>query len=270
MNKETNNSQNIVNDPGIDKQDNDFFTEYLKGNSELSEFYKKIDAAEPPNKLDESILSAARASCKKSSATQNWWTQPGSWAASVAIISLAGILAHNTWQADKDVLQQEIQKAQQESLEPLSQQLSTAKPDQAKMAPDTQEEKSAAPRTRAKKNILQDQENDSQKLLYKAAPTPVMQSAPEHFELNKSKSLLKESQIQGFKDAHEEIVNLPEIEAQKTEKSRLTEQQIWLDKISQLIEQNKIEKAQKSLLQFIAKYPDYPIDPVILKHLSPY
>jgi len=138
------------------------------------------------------------------------------------------------------------------------------------MESDVQIEQDTQARTRAKKNISTDNSKDSRKLLYKSAPVPVMQSAPVYFESTKSMSLLKEKRVHQLNDTHEEISPLPEVEEKKAQQSYLSKQQIELNKISQFIEDNKITEAQKLLLQFKTKYPDYPIDPVILKRLSPY
>lgn len=264
---------NKANNPKLNEQDNKFFDAYLEGDSPLSEIYKNIDSAEPSNKLNQAILSAARASADQSSDSKSWWTQAGSWAASVAIISLVGILTHNTWQAEQDTVHKEIQGESLDSFsQHFSQQRSAAKPvpDKTQKEPDSQLGTSAPSHAHEKKYILQDNEKDSRKLLYKSAPAPVMQAAPRSFELNKPASLLEESQIQAFEKAQDEIQYLPKIEAKRTKKKQLTEQQIRLNEISQLIEKNKIEQAQELLLQFKTKYPDYPIDPVILKQLSPY
>lgn len=260
---------NKANNPKLNEQDNEFFDAYLEGDSPLSEIYKNIDSVEPSNKLNQTILSAARASADQPSDSKSWWTQAGSWAASVAIISLVGILTHNTWQAEQDTVHKEIQG---ESLDSFSQQRSASKPtpDKTQKEPDSQLGTSAPSHAGAKKYILQDNEKDSRKLLYKSAPAPVMQAAPRSFELHKPASLLEESQIQAFEKAQDEIQYLPKIEAKRTKKKQLTEQQIKLNEISQLIEKNKIEQAQELLLQFKTKYPDHPIDPVILKQLSPY
>ncbi|MCU7817807.1 MAG: hypothetical protein KZQ57_02805, partial [gamma proteobacterium symbiont of Lucinoma myriamae] len=97
------------NNPDLNQQDNKFFDAYLEGDSPISEIYNNIDSAGPSNKLNQTILSVAKTATNQSSDSKNGWTQAGSWAASVAIISLVGILAHNTWQAEQDAVQKEIQ-----------------------------------------------------------------------------------------------------------------------------------------------------------------
>ncbi|MCU7938767.1 MAG: hypothetical protein KZQ64_12260 [gamma proteobacterium symbiont of Bathyaustriella thionipta] len=250
------------------KQDDNFFDDYLEGKSSLSEIYQQIDSAEPSDKLNQSILSAARVSTEQTAITKNSWTQTASWAASVAAISLVGILAHNTWQAEQDA----AQTLEEDGLPSLSQpeRVLKAKPGKAEMESSMPAGRSAPAHARAKKNVLSNSANDSRKLLYKSAPAPVMPSAPGYFELNKTESLSDKSQVQAFEDAHKEILASPAVEAKKIKQDRFSEQQIMLNKIIQLIDNNKIEQAQKLLFQFKTNYPNYPVDPVILKHLSPY
>lgn len=268
----------------MNELDSKFFDTYLEGDSPLSEVYQKVDCAQPSNKLNQTILSAARASAEQSSGSKSGWTQAGSWAASVAIISLAGLLAHNTWQAEQDAVHKELQGESPNSFSQTQTQADLlAKPDavsrpyKAGLEADIQVEQEVQVLSRAKKSISRDKSKDSRMLLYKSAPAPVMQSAPEHFELNKTAPLLKASQIQGFADVHKEIQHSPEVKAERAQEKPLAgqtkplaEQQAVFKQITQLIENNKIEQAQALLLQFKTKYPDYPVDPVILKHLSPY
>ncbi|MCU7832972.1 MAG: hypothetical protein KZQ56_10340 [gamma proteobacterium symbiont of Lucinoma myriamae] len=195
--------------------------------------------------------------------------------------ALVGILAHNTWQAEQDAVQKEIQgegldQLLQPQLQPqlqagkLAKQKPASRADKARMESDAQIEQDTQARTRAKKKITSDNSKDSRKLLYKSAPVPVMQSAPAYFESTNSKSLLEEKRVHQLNDSHEEIQASPEVELKKAQMNHLSKQQMEFNKISQFIENNEITEAQKLLLQFKTKYPDYPIDPVILKRLSPY
>ena len=189
---------NTPNNSDLNKQDNEFFDAYLEGGSPLSEIYNTIDCVEPSNKLSQSILSAASASAEQSSDPKSWWTQAGSWAASVAIISLVGVLAHNTWQAEQDAVHKEIQGESPDSfLQPQTQpqQGRLAKPepvskaDKAEIESDVQIEQTTQAHSRAKKGISPDNSKDSRKLLYKSAPAPVMQSAPAYFKPDKTEKL---------------------------------------------------------------------------------
>lgn len=260
------------NKPAQNKQDQDdlFFDAYIEGDSPLSETYKAIDCAAPSKQLDRTILAAAKAAAEQASQGKSRWAQASSWAASIAIISLAGILAHNTWQAEEDALHQEIPIAKQDKILPEKKSM-PVQPEAASIGADRKTQTFS----RGKENISRDTTNDSRKLIYQSAPAPVMQSAPAYFNATKTKSLKQESRIQAlqeqqFENSPERVIKRHEPLAKKAPKKPLTKQQTELNIISRLIESNNISQAQKLLLEFKTKYPDYPIDPVIIKHLSPY
>lgn len=273
-----NNKNNSTSSP--EHQDETFFEDYLQGNSQLSDLYQKAAVPEPSDKLNQSILSAAKASTEKTSSVipvkTHWWTQPASWAASIAIFSLVGLVAHNTWMAEQDASEKDF--FQKPSVNNGS--LSTPLPGKAKAESDLQTNNSAKPLAQAKKRIAQEEKNDSRKLLYKIKPAPVMQAAPAYMKRNKTGSVSDEvnTHIEVMEYAGDSIQPLPEMEEQKQispsvnkkYKAHSTEQQLWLEKISQLIKDNQPDKARELMRQFRIKYPDYPIDPVILQHLSPY
>ena len=261
-------------------QDEAFFEDYLQGNSQLSDLYQKADSPEPSEELNQSILSAAEASTEKTSSVipirTHWWAQPASWAASVAIFSLVGLLAHNTWLAEQDASEKDF--FQKPSINNRS--LSTPLPGKVKAESDFQTTPSAKPLAQAKKRIPQEEKNDSRKLLYKIRPAPVMQAAPAYMKRNKTGAVSDEvnTHIEALEYAGAPTQSLSEMEqkkqlspsAKKRYKTQSTEQQLWLEKISQLIKDNQPDKARELMRQFKIKYPDYPIDPVILQHLSPY
>lgn len=245
MKKKSNTPQSSSENPDTNKQNDDFFAEYLKGDSAVSELYKNIDSPEPPGQLNQRILAAARTAAKKSPVSNSRWLQAGSWAASAAIISLAGILAHNTWQTEQPT----VEKTLPELL-------------------DTPPENTRPAYEQAKKTMRPDTDNDSRKLVYKAAPAPTMQPAAQHFKLEKSTPGPVESDSQNISTRKNKIPDLSTTDA-KIINENLSEQLTWLNDITELIRQNKTEQARELLQQFQRKYPDYPIDPVILKQLPP-
>ncbi len=266
-----------------DSQDEVFFENYLQGNSPLSDLYQKADSPEPSDELNQKILSAARISAEKAPPPlkTHWWAKPGSWAASAVIFSLAGILAHNTWQAEQDALEKDLLPEQSLSKKSIPSDYSMPSESKVSTESEFQTSSSGRPLAQAKKRIPQEEKNDSRKLLYKSTPAPVMQAAPKYMTRSQIGSVadMTETEVLKMENAGDKIQSLPELEMQVDEKeqsaNRLNqeqeqEQQLWLKKISQLIANEKFAEAQQLLLQFKIKYPDYPIDPVILQHLSPY
>ncbi len=281
--KKTSNNSTPLSSLLIDEEDEAFFEQYLKGESSLSETYQKVNSPEPPEMLDQNILSAAR---KKSSEMQKksvqWWQQPASWAASVAVFSLAALLTHQTWQAEQDFSEQDF--APIDAVETIqADKTYTASP---RLLPNDVKEK---------KRTHHGDNNDSRKLLYKSAPAPVMPAAQEYISrkpIISPPERANKSQTQGVvlgdtvtddagrfvpSELSEESV-LIEKREQKNNLSKeqglgeyySKEQSHQLEKIQQLIKQGKFDEAKEILQQFKVKYPEMPINPVLLQQLSPY
>lgn len=271
------------NSTSVDKQDEAFFEQYLQGESPLSKVYKKTDSAEPSDELDQIILNAAKTSIEQNASTHavesKNWPHSLSWAASIAIFSLVGLLTLSTWQAEQENLEQELLKPQ------------TISEEQDLLSPESSEKKRNKPLGQAKQTIPQEVNNDSRKLLYKNEVVPEMQAAPAYMRsrpintLSKSKSSVlnapKSQKIEATNTstpstisvADEVIEEKQSIDGapQKQGFTYSTEQEIWLDKIRLLIKQNKLDEAHELMHQFRIKYPDYTIDdPVILPSLAPY
>jgi hypothetical protein len=260
-----------------DASDEAYFENYLRGDSPLSDLYQKTDCSEPSEALNQGIISAAKASAKvsreetsstihtKKSSSTHWWKQPYSLAASFAIFSLVGILAHNIWQAEQNAIEKELSPVP--SIHKKQRAYSTPLADQITTGSDFQDKNSYSP---------QEEKNDSRKLLYKIKPAPVMQAAPNYMKRNQMGSLAEEISpaILEMESVDEHLQ--PTIQtADKFKKefkgsTDLTEQALWLEKISLLIKNNKIDEAHELMLQFKIKYPDYIIDPVIFQRLPPY
>ncbi|MDX2505704.1 MAG: hypothetical protein QNL62_14685 [Gammaproteobacteria bacterium] len=252
MNEKPQSNKNIPKHPLNEIQDEDFFTQYVQRKSRLSDLYKKAQAAEPSDKLNQAILTAAR---KQSS--RNWWSKPGSWAATVALISLIGLLTHNTWQEKQNRFQQSpLQK-------PIEQR------------------SDSAPQAR---NVIQPEEKkDSRKLIFKSAPAPVLKAAPGNLLSDQADNLITEDDIDSLHWLSTQTHQIPDATMEVGIKAKqpsaherdevpddFSNPQQWLQKIKHLIEHKQIEQARKLLARFKEKYPNYPVDTVILQHLPPY
>ncbi|MCW8929310.1 MAG: hypothetical protein OQL19_03610 [Gammaproteobacteria bacterium] len=258
----------------MNNEDEVFFENYLQGGSPLSEIYKKIDTASPSDELDQKILSAAQTSINKkiTSKTQKW-SQITSWAASIAVFSIVGLLVINTWQAEQNEIQKELLQSHS-----IKEEQSANSP----LTPDTKDSESKVqrikPQAQSKKTIPQEENNDSRKLLYKINPAPVMQTAPAYIGRSQLGSLPKKdnSLPEKSEDNSHNIYPITELSeetkevALQKEITPLNEPEVQLEKIRLLIKNNKIDEAHELMLQFKIKYPDYTIDPVIIQHLPPY
>lgn len=223
MNK-NNNQHNSSSD-----EDEQYFSDYLQGNSSLSNLYQQTAAPEPSSALDDTILSAANRHIE-SKKTPHWWTQPASWAASAAIFSLLGLLTLNTWQ---------LEKAETDS--------SLAMPEpgsKATVAADIQFQSM----TEQKQRIQKKSQQDTRKLIYKqtAAPTSIPKS---------------EIQFMPGKPMAAKVMSQAEQDKQNPVH--------YLQQVKHLITENKLDEARQELQKLQTKYPNYPVDPVILQHLSP-
>jgi len=237
-----------------DKQEEEFFTQYLQGTSRLSEIYQNTDTPEPSDKINQHIIAEARkAAARKKAINSSWLAKPGSWAATIAIVSLVGLLTLNTWQKEQD----ELQRPLRETLAP-----------QAPLA----EEESGSP---VESRFEIKEKKDSRKLIFKSAPAPVLQKAQKKSLSGRVGSGLSTEDIETVKTLADQPLpasseNYSDLsqEPGKLEDAFSSEQQQLL-KIKQLLENKQLEEARQLLTQFRKKYPHYPIDPVILRHLSP-
>lgn len=271
----------------------EIFHHYLRGESQLSKLYQQLETPEPSAQLNQIILNAA----KKEASRKSWWTKPASWAATIALVSITGLLTHNTWKKEQD--QQQIPfpvKMEQRSFSEFHPDSDSGTQDQdivetesASPAKPVMQQATAVDTVRKRKDSPDNQINDSRKLIFKSAPVPVLQTAP--------KSLLLEQSDPGLSEKDIELINTQpnSFSAQTTtkpagssvqesleEKTTYSDQitggltttasleQQWLGKISQLLENNQTEEARRLLDNFRKKYPNYPVDPVILQQLSPY
>ena len=255
-----------------ESHDEEFFTQYLQGESRLSKLYQKTDTPAPSDRLNASILAAA----EKQASRNNWWANPGSWAATVAIVSLVGLLTHNLLQEEQDQL---LKKPFQDHMEQqsFSAPLPAAKlksRSESMSEPELIVEPELDVLNRA--NVNRDSRTivnkDSRGLIFKSAPAPVLPAASGNLFSKQSASVLD---AKGENIAEDEIKAIQTLSIQAADEEArlphdLSDEQQQLLNIKKLLENNQLEAAEKLLARFKEKYPDYPIDPVILEHLSPH
>ena len=253
-------------------QEDEFLDHYLQKKSFLSKQYLELDTPTPSDKLDKTILAAAHQQANK----RLWWRRPSSWAASIAIVSLAGLLTHNLWLSEQNSLpQSSISDSQPDLL---------SESDTLEDSGFSSEEKAVNTYVPAQKVLLKDKSKDSRQLRYQAAPAPVMSPRAEPLGQSYIESRLKKESI-----PMEAMTGLAADEAPATllEKEQLqpsvyrdtniegesvpiNEPQQWLQTIEQYLQKGQTEQARQLLEQLRKKYPEYPVDPVILQQLSPY
>ncbi len=270
------------NSASMNIEDEIFFEKHLQHESSLSEQYQNIESPTPSDTLDQNILSIAR---KTSRETQkqatHWWQQPASWAASVAVFSLAALLSHQTWLAEQNISEQDF--APKDAIEAKQNSETLSLPSDS-VVPN---------RTKEKMHRRLNDKNDSRKLLFKSAPAPIMPVLQERQSRHPLKTLpIETNQTQtqeiGMDEAEMDSIEITIQPLPLREKAVLTEkkeqvsrvhyskanyskaQSLLLDKIQLLIEQGRIDEAKELMQQFKLKYPEISISPVILQHLSPY
>jgi len=259
--------------PPINQADEDFFAQYLQGDSPLSGIYQQTDSPEPSDQLNQTILTAARQQANK----HHWWSKPGSWAATIAIFSLIALLAHNTWQTEQDYLQQDLEQQAFPDAPPKAELKKSSPPIPAAMSPAPQRLS-----VRPEQSRQRSEQKDTRKPLYKTAPAPVMAIPSENRFSGQTDALLEEESMDALGNlsgisAKDSSTNTSqkakltyEAAQEKEQPETYADAQQWLEKIRQLLAGNQTNEAQQLFIKFRKKYPDYPVDPVILQQLSPY
>ena len=258
-----------------ESHDEEFFTQYLQGESRLSKLYQKTDTPAPSDRLNASILAAA----EKQASRNNWWANPGSWAATVAIVSLVGLLTHNLLQEEQDQL---LKKPFQDHMEQqsFSAPLPAAKlksRSESMSEPEliVEPELDVLNRANVNRDSRTNVNRDSRRLLFKSAPAPVLPAASGNLFSEQSASFFEtKGEAKGENIGEEDIKAIQTLSNQPADEEirlphDLSDEQQQLLNIKKLLENNQLEAAEKLLARFKEKYPDYPIDPVILEHLSP-
>lgn len=238
--------------------DEEFFQQYLQGDSQLSELFQQTESPEPSNQLDQTIIAAAKHQAGKN----QWWKKPGSWVATIAVISLVALLAHNTWQIEQDYIQHQDAPhvfpdapPEEAEFEIQSQPASKAMPTAAQRS-----------KARPEKFLQRRETKDARKPLYKTAPAPVL-TIPSENRLSEQADAVPEA------EAMDTLGNLSGIKAKESVRGKSlpeADAQQWLEKIKHLLSNNQSKEAQQLFMEFRKKFPDYPVDPVILRQMSPY
>ena len=250
----------------ISPEDEAFFQDYLKKNSGLSQQFQKIPTPEPARELDQLILEAAR----KQASRHSWWYHPGSWAATLAIMALAGLLSHNLWQSD----QQQLEQKHEQTVFPASA-LSIPKektsPAQTTETDTINVPVMSRPQTQAEpagvqpaKRTFTNSSIDTRQLRFKGAPAPVM-PATRTLQPAAAETRLAEEELGSISFTHPETAT----SALKKQMPVASEAQQWLEKIRQHLEQGQIDEARTMLIQFKQRFPEHTVDPEILQQLSP-
>lgn len=274
------------NSASMSIEDEIFFEKHLQHESSLSELYQDIESPTPSDTLDQSILSIARkASRKPLKQSTHWWQQPASWAASVAVFSLAALLSHQIWLTEQNISEQDFAPKEaieaKQNIEPLSSPSDSIVPNHAK----------------EKMHRRLSDKNDSRKLLFKSEPAPIIPAAQERTlrsplktlsieadQTHTQKSGMDEAEMDSEMDSIEITIQaLPlreetvltekkeqDVRGHSSKANYSKAQSLHLDKIQLLIEQGKIDEAKELIQQFKIKYPEISVSPVILQHLSPY
>lgn len=260
-----------------DTGDDVLFDQYLQGDSQLSRLYKHSDHPTPSAQLDQTILAAAR----RQAAHHHWWSKPGSWAATIAIVSLAALLAHNTWKTEQEYLQQERDSQIFRDSSPETE----AQRDQASSVVTGLSQKEAKPLSKpAEPSRQRSTSTDARKPRYKSAPAPVLAIPLEPRLSQPASSLSREeaasapgrptpakprTSLQGAANLSETMTADSVTSKAKSLPASDLEARQWLEQIRQLLSNHQSEEARQLYQQFRKQYPDYPVDPVILQQLSP-
>ncbi len=233
------------NQSGTDMNDEQF----------ISEFYQQIDMPEPAAELDHKILNAAR----RQQPVRPWWQQAGSWAAGIIIASFVGMLSFHTWQAEQQTLQQESSDLGTPAPIPATSPAPVSI--QGNM---TAEEILPADKTAGRTTHSVRETRTSQ---------PVPSSAPTQYQAKKAFRHMSTN------DTRQLNFNRPQAAAAMPSQSNqlmlqpafiaATPQQM-LTTIYRLIKTRQLEKARILLSEYQRKYPQEPVDPVILRQLTPY
>ena len=241
---------------------------HLKDDAFISEVYQDIPSPEPSSHLDQAILAAAG----KHLRSPSWWRQPSSWAATMVIFSLVGLLTFHTLEQEKDTASS---LPPVYSPAPVSAVISANKSDK-------QSDKSSE-QVVSKVNFATDAVSTAvplkEKTQHSSQPAPQPQAAE-----FRARSAFKASAL---KTMHKNDTRQPDFSRQPmASEASIAEQTITaqpapafssalsaeqlLKQIQQLIQSKDFKQAALLLQQLQNNYPQQPIDPVILKQLAPW
>lgn len=220
----------------------------------ISELYHNIDMPEPAAELDHKILNAAR----RHQPVRPWWQQAGSWAAGIIIASFVGILSFHSWQAEQQILQQESSDLRTPAPTPVT----TPAPASIQAAMTAGEVLPAGIDSQATGSARGPRNSQ-----------PAGGSAPTQYRARKAFRHMSTN------DTRQLNFNRPQAAAAIPPQSKQTilqpaligaTSQQTLTTILRLIKTGQLEKAGVLLSEYQKKYPQEPVDPVILRQLAPY
>ncbi len=261
---------------------------HLKDGTLISELYQQIITPEPSVTVDQAVLTAAR----KHSQRQSRWQQALSWAAIVIIFSLVGILTYHTLEKQVD-FSPPMTPAYAPSPIPgtpsRTTSSSTDSEKQALIAADSETEPAPA-------NDKQEQYSAQmeQRLMMPAAPElqankyharAAFTSQPQN-DIHKP-DFAGKTPTEARTKVHTKVQTKVQTKLQTNEAAVSVVSDIQhpatqvipavipaahqlLAKIEHLIQAGDFVQAVELLQQLQKNYPQQPVNPVILKHLSPY
>ncbi len=272
-----------------------FYQNYTQGNSSLSELYQNSESAKPSESLDNVILAVAKEQISKQESRESHPSSKVplsnkprlssfySLAASVSMFSLASLVIFNTWEAEKESVEKKYTDYAPAPLEfepialpsPVYQQElndSIVAP-RAKMSAETKA--SSADILLAEEELTIETKKDTVSLSTYSPQVKAIKALPA-----KNKRYRRaQKQEQGLERHLEKqafiqepllelgIVSDDVIGGLSTEEKILAPN-IWLNKIDQLITLKQIKKAKLELVLFRKTYPDFFIEPDLLKALQ--
>ncbi len=230
----------------------------LKDDTFISEVYQDIPSPEPSSHLDQAILAAAR----KHNRTSSWWRQPSSWAATVVIFSLVGMLTYHTLEQEKDTASS---MAPVYSPSPVTAVSSDNKSDKSS--------KQAITRAKVAADTVSTAIPVKEKTQRLSQPAPKPQAA--EFRASSAFKAMHKNDTRQLNFARQPLTSEESIAGETvTEQtapafsSALTAEQL-VKQIQQLIQSKDFKQAAVLLQQLQENYPQQPVDPVILKQLAP-
>jgi len=244
-----------------EKEFREFYQDYLEGQSDLSDLYQQSETVQPSEKIDQTILNAAKKQSNKSQLVHfptGRHSRYYSLAAGIAVFSLVGLLVFKTWETEQKHLQPEF------SVE------STA-PTEADYIPSAAESRlgtSIKTNSSAARDDLLEKEQaykspPKEEEAIRPAPAPAA-LALEYQATRKISPAMMRSKATALpqKNKKQSPQKMMDREIQSISA------QDWLKKIQELISTDKRQQAKEELALFIQAYPDYPVDNELIKAIE--
>ena len=236
---------------------------HLKDDTFISEVYQDIPCPEPSPHLNQAIITAAG----KHNRTSLWWRQPSSWAATIVIFSLVGMLTYHTLEQEKDTASS-MEPVYSPS--PVTAVLSDNKSDNLSDKSSKQPVSQAKVEADTKPYVISVQE----KTQHLSQPAPEPQAA--EFRARSAFKAMHKNDTRQLNFARQPLASEESFAGETaTEQTApafspaLSAEQL-LKQIQLLIQSKDFKQAAVLLQQLQENYPQQPVDPVILKQLAPW